>query len=137
MSRLIITVLSLCISASVYSQSVEGIWKNYTDDVVQSHIKVYQEDGKLYAKVIELFPHTKITHCKKCEGNQKDASLDEMLLFWDLVLEDKKWLKGRILDPNNGKHYNCEVELKDANTLKIRGYMGKPMFGKSFYWYRA
>lgn len=137
--RQMILVMLLFLSAvmSMYSQTVEGIWQNYTDDEIQSHIKVYVEDGKLYGKVVKMFPHTKITHCKKCKGEQKGARLDEIFVFWDLTLDGKNWDHGRILDPKSGKNYACQLELEDANTLKIRGYVGKPIFGRSFSWHRV
>lgn len=130
-------LLFLSASVSIYSQTVEGIWKNYTDNEVQTFIEVYIKDGKLYGKVVELFPQTKITHCKKCKGDQKGAQLNEILLLWGLTLDDDKWNNGRILDPESGKKYACQIELEDANTLKVRGYIGKPIFGRSFYWHRV
>jgi uncharacterized protein (DUF2147 family) len=138
MSRAITIICTLIfISAYSYSQSVVGIWKNIEKDEIQSHIEVYESDGKLYAKVIELFPTSKVTHCEKCHGDDKGASLMDIFLFRDMVLEDDKWVDGKILDPRSGKEYACHIELKDANTLKIRGYVGNPLFGKTFYWHRV
>ncbi len=41
------------------------------------------------------------------------------------------------LDPKNGKEYKCTISLKDANTMKLRGYIGFSVFGRTDYWYRV
>ena len=42
-----------------------------------------------------------------------------------------------ILDPKNGKEYKCYIKLIDNNTLKLRGYIGISMFGRTAIWKRA
>lgn len=49
-----------------------------------------------------------------------------------------RWTGGRIYDPNNGKSYRCKMELEDAGaTLKIRGYVLTPLFGRTTRWLRT
>ena len=44
---------------------------------------------------------------------------------------------GHILDPNNGKTYKCKMELDDkGKKLKVRGYIGVPMLGRTQVWLR-
>lgn len=47
-----------------------------------------------------------------------------------------RWENGTIYDPNTGKTYNCTVTLLDADTLRIRGYVGVSLFGRSETWTR-
>lgn len=119
------------------SQSVIGTWQNEEDGVVQSHIEVYEKEGKLFAKVIKVLDGAKVTHCNKCDDELKGQHLEGIHIFYDLKKKGHKWEKGRILDPNKGNVYSCNVELKGDNRLKIRGYIGKPLFGKTFYWDRV
>lgn len=49
---------------------------------------------------------------------------------------DGRWTGGRVYDPNSGKTYKCTVTLLDANTLKLRGYIGVSLFGRSETWTR-
>ena len=44
--------------------------------------------------------------------------------------------KGRVYDPSSGKTYKCKLRFVDANTLKIRGYIGIPLLGKTQVWTR-
>lgn len=49
-----------------------------------------------------------------------------------------RWSGGRIYDPNNGKSYRCKLELEDGGkTLKIRGYVLTPLFGRTTRWQRT
>ena len=50
---------------------------------------------------------------------------------------DGRWKGGSIYDPNSGKTYRCIVTWVDANTLKVRGYVGVPMLGRTETWTRV
>ncbi|MDJ0905319.1 MAG: DUF2147 domain-containing protein [Woeseiaceae bacterium] len=49
---------------------------------------------------------------------------------------DGRWKNGTVYDPNNGKTYRCTITLIDANTLKVRGFVGVSLFGRSATWTR-
>ena len=48
-----------------------------------------------------------------------------------------KWTGGTIYDPNSGKTYRGSLTLIDENTLKLRGYVLIPLFGRSDIWTRV
>ncbi len=50
--------------------------------------------------------------------------------------EDKVWENGSIYDPKNGKEYSCKMEMKDQNNLKVRGYIGVSLIGRTDNWTR-
>lgn len=50
--------------------------------------------------------------------------------------EENQWEGGKIYDPNKGKTYKCYAELVSPDKLKIRGYVGISMMGRSTYWKR-
>jgi len=129
----------LFLSSSFYAQSALGIWKSVddTDGVEKSHIEIYEEDGKVYGKVIKLLPAATITSCKKCKGDKKNAPLLNMIILRDLEKDGDEWKGGMILDPAKGKEYKCLIALEDENKLKVRGYIGNPLFGRTQYWYRV
>jgi len=49
---------------------------------------------------------------------------------------NETWKDGEIYNILSGKTYKAQATLEDANTLKIRGYMGNPFFGKTVTWKR-
>lgn len=132
-------IASFIITSTVFAQTPVGVWKNIddSDGKEKSHIEIYEENGKLYGKVIKLLPAATIVSCKKCKGDKRDAPLLNMVILRDLKQKDDQWTDGKILDPAKGKEYSCLIALEDSNTLKVRGYIGKPLFGRSQYWYRV
>ena len=54
-----------------------------------------------------------------------------------LSKEDSEYTNGKILDPKNGKIYKCYITLETKDKLKVRGYIGISLFGRTQYWYRV
>jgi uncharacterized protein (DUF2147 family) len=42
----------------------------------------------------------------------------------------------RITDPNDDKTYTIQLRLDDDGHLRMRGYIGIPLFGRTVYWTR-
>jgi len=49
---------------------------------------------------------------------------------------DGRWTDGTVYNPDNGRTYRCDLELKNADTLSVHGYMGLFLFGRSELWTR-
>jgi len=47
-----------------------------------------------------------------------------------------KWEDGWAYDPDSGKTYSGQFELAGADTLKLRGYIGIPLLGRTETWTR-
>lgn len=134
MSLALMMVCAIQLSA----QSPLGIWKTIddTDNVAKSYIEIHDIDGQLYATIRELLPAADITHCYKCKGDKKDKPLTGMTLMRELKPNGDEWKGGYILDPASGKEYRCIISLDSDDKLKVRGYIGTPMLGRTQYWYR-
>lgn len=52
---------------------------------------------------------------------------------------DGYWTDGRIYDPESGKTYKCKMWFTKDGALKVRGYIGFALFGRTTVWtrYRA
>ena len=48
-----------------------------------------------------------------------------------------RYVDGTIYDPENGKTYKCVMTLEGDNTLKVRGYIGITMIGRTDTWTRV
>lgn len=44
---------------------------------------------------------------------------------------------GTIYDPNNGKTYSCKITPDGPETLKIRGFIGVSLLGRTTMWRRV
>lgn len=43
---------------------------------------------------------------------------------------------GKLYDPQSGKTYSGQMQLQGNDALKLRGYIGTPMFGRTEVWHR-
>lgn len=51
--------------------------------------------------------------------------------------DDRGTYRGRIYDPKNGKTYRCKVRLPESGGLKLRGYVGISLLGRTSRWTRS
>ena len=61
-------------------------------------------------------------------------SLKGIKFLWGFTYQPKKnrWSDGKVYDPNNGKTYDAKLSLaKDGKVLKMRGYIGISLFGRT------
>jgi uncharacterized protein (DUF2147 family) len=49
---------------------------------------------------------------------------------------DGVWKGGTVYDPNSGNTYKSTMTLVNRNKLKVRGYIGLSLFGRSDTWTR-
>jgi uncharacterized protein (DUF2147 family) len=58
-----------------------------------------------------------------------------MVIIEGLVQDDDEYEDGTILDPKNGKVYDCKIWLDSADKLMVRGYVG--IFFRTQEWIRV
>ena len=140
MKKIILTLFIITISVSVNAQTIFGTWHSKNEDTgkVDSVVEVYEHNGKAFAKIIEIKnPDRKNAVCDLCEGKNKNKPILGLNILTGLQKDGEEWSGGQILDPRNGKIYKCYIKLEGANKLKIRGYIGFALIGKTAYWERA
>jgi len=78
----------------------------------------------------------------KLDSNNPDAARRSLALRGQIILRglrydgDGKWEGGTIYDPKSGSTYRCKLELRSDGTLKVRGFIGVSLLGKSQVWTR-
>jgi len=136
--KLLILLLTLPLIS--FSQEVIGKWKTI-DDVTgnaKSIVEVYEENGKVYGKVSKILTvgeENKV--CSECKGDLKNEPITGMVILQNLSKDGDEWNGGTILDPNNGKTYKCYITLENDEKLKVRGYIGFSLIGRTQYWYKV
>ena len=132
-------VLFIAQSAFCKENKIEGIWTTIDDDTKQARslVRISIHDNKLYGKIIKLFPQEGDPEnliCEKCEGERKNKPILGLQIINGLIPKKNQWKDGEILDPNNGKTYDCKIWLEDKK-LQVRGYIG--FFFRTQVWIRA
>ncbi|MAP53484.1 DUF2147 domain-containing protein [Altibacter sp.] len=138
--NLILVFVLAFVTAGVHSQSVLGKWKTVDDKtgITKSVVEIYEQDGKVYGKVVEILNKDRQDAvCDQCEGADKNKKILGLTIIRGLEKDGDEYNGGHILDPENGKLYKCYIELEAPNKLKVRGYIGFSLLGRSQFWYRV
>ena len=131
-------VVALLFGTTAMAQDVWGTWKTIDDETgeAKSEVEIYEKDGKPYGKILKLYDEDAKELCDKCPDETKFNGKDKPIIGLNIIVgmekKGKSW-KGdeAIIDPANGKIYDCEIELdpKDPNILLVRGFI--------WYFYRT
>lgn len=120
------------------SPSAIGFWKNE-----DASFEIYEENGKLNAKIVSLREPLAPDGEKKTDIRNPDAGKHSRPIIGLVFMTgftpagSGKWDNGTIYDPKSGKTYSCNMELEGMNTLKVRGYIGVSLIGRTEIWKRA
>lgn len=129
----------MLVSTLHFSQSVVGKWKTIDDETGKaiSVVEIYEKGGKIYGKVHDIIdPKDRNKICSNCTGEDKDKPIMGLTVIKGLVKEGAEYSSGKILDPKYGRLYKCFITLESKDKLKVRGYIGISLFGRTQYWHR-
>jgi len=121
------------------ADAIMGEW--YTKDS-KALVQVYKKDNTYSGKIVWLKEPKNEDGSEKLDTNNPDHSrqgkpIIGLKLVNGFVYKGKnKWGEGTIYDPDNGKTYSCKMHLKEANSLKVRGFIGVSLIGRTQVWTR-
>ena len=141
MRTFFLILLTLVFStAFAQKQTVIGKWKSIDDETGKELgiIHIYEEGGKIFGKVLDIInPKDRDKLCNNCLGEDKDQPILGLIILKGLSKDGHEYSGGKILDPKHGKYYKCYINLENENKLKVRGYIGISLFGRTQYWHRV
>jgi uncharacterized protein (DUF2147 family) len=120
------------------ADDIVGQW--YTENN-ESLVEIFKNNSKFYGKIIWLKEPNRNGKPKLDEKNPDDK-LKERPIIGLLILKDfvfdgsNEWNDGKIYDPKSGKTYSCYIKFEAKDKLKIRGYIGISLLGRTTYWTR-
>jgi len=136
----ILIIFSLLIFNLTFSQnSIVGKWETYDDETneLKSIVEIYKKGTFYFGKINEVLVKGKPKLCTICEGDKKDAPVIGLVIIENMQADDDaQYSGGSILDPESGTTYKCLLELENENKLKVRGYIGFALLGRTQYWKR-
>ncbi|OCX54467.1 SIGNAL peptide protein [Mucilaginibacter sp. PPCGB 2223] len=142
MKKASILTLLLIASLSVLAQepngdAIIGKWLNPSGE---DQIWIYKVGNKYFGKLGWIKVPDENGH-PKMDKNNPDPALRtrpdlNLELLKDFTFDGKTYEDGTIYDPKSGKTYSCKMTLT-GNTLKIRGYIGISLFGRTEVWTRV
>jgi uncharacterized protein (DUF2147 family) len=119
-------------------QNAIGHWQVMNSDGSPGgKVDTYLVNGKLFGKITELRPgRTPNTVCDKCSGEYKNQLVLGMVVVRDFHPDGDDWVDGTVVDPDNGKEYKGKIWAEGNDNLKMRGYIGISLLGRTESWVR-
>jgi len=122
-------LLLICIlfSSSLLAADLWPVGKwNMLDDFTELPEAIIQisatKAGGYEGKIIEVFPDPEddpVDVCKPCVGLDKNKPIIGLVVFKQLKLNSKKKLVGKVLDPDSGKLYKCELKPLPNDRIEL------------------
>jgi uncharacterized protein (DUF2147 family) len=141
MKQTITILLLLCLSAQTFAQDIIGKW---WDEERRGQTEIYKSTtGKLYGKIVWLkVPNDPKTSKPQLDIHNKDKSKRDrpnmgMIVLLGLVETSKGVFEGQVYNPKDGNTYSGTITMLPDGKLKLRGYMGISLLGKTEIWERV
>jgi uncharacterized protein (DUF2147 family) len=126
------------VNAQHKPDDVLGYWFN---EEKTSKVQIFKEGTKYFAKIVWLKdPNDVATGKPRVDNLNPDVKLQNVPLLGLVIMKNfvfdgkNEWEDGTIYDPKKGKTYSCYIQFDKPNILKIRGYIGVSLLGRTTYW---
>jgi uncharacterized protein (DUF2147 family) len=134
-------------AAAQNPEAIVGKWWNEERD---AQIEIYPCEGKFCGKIVWLQEPDYPANDPKGMGGkpkvdrenpdaaQRERPLVGMNLVWGFAPSGESvWEGGYIYNPREGKTYKCKLTLENPERLKVRGFIGVSLIGKTNIWTRV
>ena len=118
--------------------AVLGQWLTEGDKAV---VEIFGCDDRYCGKIVWLKAPTNpdgsdVLDTENPDPSKRNRTVLGLNLVWGFRYDERQgWVDGSIYDPDNGKTYSCKMSL-EGDTLKVRGYVGISLFGRTTVWKR-
>jgi len=137
---LMLLALLLALSAQAgTSDSPVGLWQAFNDQgKATGYIRITEQDSVLKGTVERGLPTDAADkYCTACKDQRKNQRLIGMDILWGLHKDGDDYTGGEILEPFSGNIYSAKLTLlNNGAKLKVRGYAGISLFGRTQIWLR-
>ena len=134
---MILTTYFLFLYFFIQTSDYEGNWVTIADEtgVEKSIIKLYTENDTLYGRIETLLlEEDQGQLCTNCVGSELNQPIEGLVILKGLTRDGDQWTGGTILDPANGKEYQCTLTLDGTSQLNVRGFIGFSFIGRTQRW---
>ena len=124
------------------ADDIRGVWVDNRDGGKHKVAVTIEDcDGLLCGRIYWLKKPLSGGAPKRDQHNP-DAALRDRPLCGLTILSgfqnarERHWTAGHIYNPNDGRTFKSTIELENDGSLRIRGYVGLALFGKTVEWVR-
>ena len=132
--------------ASAGADDILGDWNNEEKD---AKIEIYKCDDRYCGKIIwskePNYPagsREGVPGTPRVDRNNPDPALRKTPIIGLVIMRGfisaggDMWSGGTVYDPKSGKTYRGKMTLVSPNRLRLRGFVGIPLFGRTAVWTR-
>jgi len=132
------------LQAEYAANDILGIWITAKG---KAHVEISQDQAGYVGHIIWLkepfFPddddrgmarEPKIDRENPDLDRQQDPIVGLRIMNGFSYAGNGEWKDGYIYDPEKGKTYKCKIRLTADGALKVRGYIGFSLFGRTEEW---
>ena len=142
--------IALLLTPAIHAQNPDAVVGKWWNQEKEAQIEIYASEGKYCGKIVWLKePNYPANDPKGMGGktrvdrenpdpSKKERPILGMDLLWGFTHSGGNlWEGGNIYDPREGKTYKCKMTLETPDHLKVRGFMGISLIGKTNDWTRV
>lgn len=137
------------VSATARAQNADAIVGKWWNTKKTAHIEITKASGKYYGKIVWLkepvYPaddkkgmagKTKVDR-ENPDPSRRNQPVLGLQVLRDFTFNGSQWESGNIYDPENGKDYRCKMWFEAGDVLKVRGFIGISLLGRTETWTRV
>lgn len=141
-----VAAVALAASAAVPAPAgiddIRGLWVDHREgDKRKVAVWIEDCDGLLCGRIYWLKKPLS-GGAPKRDTHNPDAALQSRPLCGLRIMtgfrpgEGPSWYRGYVYNPNDGRTFNSTIHVEGDGSLKIRGFVGVSLFGKTVEWVR-
>jgi len=120
---------------NVSPTTIEGDWLIAGHD---SAVRISIKNEVASGTVVEIPGQAPVDIlCTECKDDRKNQQIHGMLVLTGLIRKNDEWGQGKILDPNSGIEYDCQVSLINGTKLAVKPTQNGQSIGLDGVWTRA
>lgn len=137
-----LAAIVLTMACTAQAWPVTGLWDavNELTAEIEAQVKIAADHGRIEGVVVSVStPKAGSTNplCEACHGDHKNQPIVGMVILHALPSPDLEQARGEILDPENGRVYQCILRtMEDGERLEVRAFFGVPLLGRTQVWRR-
>jgi uncharacterized protein (DUF2147 family) len=117
-----------CCLSQINQPAADAITGLYWSPKKDAKIEVYKKSDKYYGKSVWVaVPRKDLSNPDKILREREVLGIE---LLNGFIYKDAGYAGGTIYDPESGKTYDCKMSL-EGNHLKVRGFIGISLFGRT------
>lgn len=131
----------LSVTAQSVAEDITGVW--LTEDG-QAHVEITKADNLFQGKIIWLKEPLNKKGLPWKDDKNPDAKKRGQPILGSIILKgfvfdfsSREYEDGNVYDSRDGKTYSGKMWKDGPNHLKMRGYVGISLFGKTETWTRV